>query len=608
MRIFLSVFGSALLLIAGFAFANVTELLSSADEARWNLDYEAAARIYESVLDTDPENIEALLGLAYSYRELERYDEAVALCDRLIALYPDDSYYWEEKGGILEEFGDYEGALACYVRAEELTPLDPPTISSGITRMLESTGDYAGLLSYYDSLLAVNESYVQAWLGKANAFAQLGDYAAALQCYDRAADIEPENVWVWFRKGDTLKEIGKHEEAAATYDHILTLGIPTTDEWIYVIRYFTIRQDSERVIRAADKALDMDPSSTYVWRMKADAYLTLGDQDAYTDCIDKVLAFEPEDEWALGAKAMDLYQRGFREESLSYYQRIVKLRPDDAGTWATTAFSLSLIGEHDLCWEYFDRALELEPEDMMTWITKAAALSGAGKFEEAITCYDRVLELDPDYYVAAVGKGDVLYELGRGEEALDVYDRAIETTPYAADAILLHKAGVLNMMGRFTEADAIYQAFLIDDPTNTVVLSLRAYNFARAGEYAEALESVREIRAIEDHVAWALFEYALSAHVGSPYEDILDKAPEVGENTWYGALLQFLNGEITGEELLAESADNGDKLCQAEYFIALKAALAGDEETARAHWDACIATGATDSNYYVLAKSALANR
>jgi tetratricopeptide (TPR) repeat protein len=70
---------------------------------------EQAVKEYRAAIDADPTYTDALHGLARTYQDLNRYDEAIAIAQKLAALDPDDvlphtslSILYQKKGMIAE--------------------------------------------------------------------------------------------------------------------------------------------------------------------------------------------------------------------------------------------------------------------------------------------------------------------------------------------------------------------------------------------------------------------------------------------------------------------------------------------------------------------------
>ena len=86
-----------------------------------------------------------------SLRNLGRYQEALACCDRAIEINPHDEMAWYNKGAALGNLGRYQEAIACYDRAIEINP-----------------------------------RYAEAWSNKGVALGNLGRYQEAIGCFEGA--------------------------------------------------------------------------------------------------------------------------------------------------------------------------------------------------------------------------------------------------------------------------------------------------------------------------------------------------------------------------------------------------------------------------------------
>jgi tetratricopeptide (TPR) repeat protein len=71
----------------------------------------------------DPEEIaDAYVREADSLASGKRYEEAIAVYDRAIGVYPDCSEAWTNKAGILRLLGKLQEALECAEKALEIGP------------------------------------------------------------------------------------------------------------------------------------------------------------------------------------------------------------------------------------------------------------------------------------------------------------------------------------------------------------------------------------------------------------------------------------------------------------------------------------------------------
>lgn len=106
----------------GFAKSRA-ELLSKAEKAFHDGQIEEADRLYQRLLVKAPNMVAALTGKAVTGTRL-RGDpqEAFALLDRAAELEPTNSHVWQTRAAILNENGDFDGAIAAARRALQLDP------------------------------------------------------------------------------------------------------------------------------------------------------------------------------------------------------------------------------------------------------------------------------------------------------------------------------------------------------------------------------------------------------------------------------------------------------------------------------------------------------
>ncbi|MBL7071565.1 MAG: tetratricopeptide repeat protein [Candidatus Omnitrophica bacterium] len=144
-------------------------------------DYETAAQSYVKILSFDPDNEEALSGLAAIFAAMDNYDKAAEYCQSLISKYPNKSNYY---------------ILLAELQNEHSVGDPIETLESGIGQIPDS----------YD--LNVNLAYY---------YSAKGDDDASLEKADRATDINPSGEWAYRLKGRVYHKKGELAKAREAY-------------------------------------------------------------------------------------------------------------------------------------------------------------------------------------------------------------------------------------------------------------------------------------------------------------------------------------------------------------------------------------------------------
>jgi TolB-like protein/Flp pilus assembly protein TadD/DNA-binding winged helix-turn-helix (wHTH) protein len=227
---------------------------------------EEAMRDFQQALQASPGNAQVHAELGYQQYLLGRYPEAIASYRTVVALRPDDPYYWSAYAGLLLTVGDAAAAETALRRSLAIEPNEVAFSNLGTLRY--DKGDYAGAAGlfrraselnptdfFYLGLLAdaldadprtaaqARGSYVQAAtlaqrfvdakpddamaLAALGWFrAQLGERDSALRLGSQAQALEREPGEVALYNAQSFALLGMQEQARAALQSARTAGVP----------------------------------------------------------------------------------------------------------------------------------------------------------------------------------------------------------------------------------------------------------------------------------------------------------------------------------------------------------------------------------------------
>lgn len=135
-------------------------------------------------------------------------------------------------------------------------------------------------------------------------------------------------------------------------------------------------------------------------------------------------------------------------------------------------------------------AIRLEPNNHQNHLELATVLQGMDKNEEAIAAYDDCLRLQPDTASAFKYRGYCYRDIGKYDEAIADWTQA-----HRLDSDLnLHKhCGMLWQQKRkFNKAIAEYTVYLLSNPENARILSLRGQCYGITEQFPKALADLNK--------------------------------------------------------------------------------------------------------------------
>jgi tetratricopeptide (TPR) repeat protein len=218
----------ALLILAVLLAAAVPARAQDEADRAWAAgDLPTAERLYEARLAADPNDATALHRVAMIRAWAERYDESLALLDRLLVVDPRNREARVDRARVLAWRGDpvaaaraldpllaedpgflpalqaraqfeswagnYDESLATYGRIQEITPEDR-TVGLSRARVLSWASRFDAAVAAYDSLLRANPRDTEALVGLGTVLAWASRLDSAETVYRRVLELEPGNV------------------------------------------------------------------------------------------------------------------------------------------------------------------------------------------------------------------------------------------------------------------------------------------------------------------------------------------------------------------------------------------------------------------------------
>lgn len=254
------------------------------------------------------------LGLAFAFWREDKYADAIASCDRVLQVEPENVAALIIRGDSLvgsnefdEGIQEYDNAMK-YVNASDY---DRCTFNASIfcregyarrqqnqTEALESLNNsiklnrnlsdawyWKGYIhneqgKYDEANRELNEATKLKqwngyfWLEKAYALLMLNDSSKdsskeAIRACNQSIQLNPDNDYFWYYKGWILNELGWYEEANWSLENATKLDPKKGDYWIEKAFSLLKLEKSKEAIRACKQSIQQDPDNAYYWYYKA---------------------------------------------------------------------------------------------------------------------------------------------------------------------------------------------------------------------------------------------------------------------------------------------------------------------------------------------------
>jgi len=197
-------------------------------------------RLHRSVL---------LFNIAQIHAQIGPYEDAIEYFTQAMAVDPNYSEYYNDRGSVYLKMGMFEAAERDYRQAIELSP-PYPEVWTNLGQCYRAMGRMDEAIHAYTRALDLSPDAMLATVGRAEAQAALDRPKLALADYTRALSIEPDQPLVLAGRAVLHYEAGRLREALEDLDAALELA-PDVAE-LYQNRAVALREVGDRDRAASD--------------------------------------------------------------------------------------------------------------------------------------------------------------------------------------------------------------------------------------------------------------------------------------------------------------------------------------------------------------------
>jgi len=170
----------------------ISRLLSEADSACANEEWDSAEKKLIAVIRIDPKNKEAYQGLGHVYTERDEYTQAEETYRFLLQLDSEDDSTLIRLGDLTEKMGEIERAIECYQQAVIINPNLSGRFAK-LSELLFSLEQYESALESIREAIDIephNPKYLDSLVETS---IMIGDQVMAMEAYEQLRMANPEN-------------------------------------------------------------------------------------------------------------------------------------------------------------------------------------------------------------------------------------------------------------------------------------------------------------------------------------------------------------------------------------------------------------------------------
>ena len=423
-------------------------------------DFYTALIYFQDAQKQQPTAVDALIGLAECYYELQRDDQALAIYQSLTEA---QANVWKVQfnlGRIYLESGRFEESVTAFRKAVNLKQDDPDTLRNlGVA--LTKLGRPTDALPYLTPVVAKQRFDPDDAYSLGEAHAKLGDWAQAAAAfkagaYKRGTDADALSRWgtmlynadqmdqalealkeakmrasrhleASYYMADIYRRLGNSIEALGQYRVVLDQRPDDIQALVQIAYLFFKLNQLGEAHRHYEKLKTVAPNHSAITNLAAlesienEKKVDLGKPTPGVT-LREVVAANPNHGESYVNLGAQLITEGAYPEAVTVLQKAVSLLPNSAAAHFNLGLAQLKVSDFQSAIASNQRALQLRPEWSAAYNNLGQALAGVNKMTEAAQAYQEAIRIAPQFAGATYSLGRAYLSLGRKDLAQPLLD------------------------------------------------------------------------------------------------------------------------------------------------------------------------------------------
>lgn len=438
-------------------------VLKRAQAAVLSRDFALAARLYKTLLKTEPGNVKLLGELGALYVKAGEDNKALPYYEQILMFSKDDFDALNSMGGVYRRLKRYDDSIRVLQQALD-TGKNAAEVNYNLGFTYKLMGNYDDAIECFESVIEDNPSDVLAYNHLGAIYALRKDHQRAVAAYKRGLQIDPNHPVLQLNLAKSFVALHNDSDAAAAYEAALR----AKPGWLDAIRDYTnllVREHKTKDAAAlVKKSILLYPKDVGIQNLLGRIYLKQFDFPEAVHTFEKARKIDDKNTQTLSGLA-EAYEKGDKPaDAVNVLKTAESAEPENTGIKKQMAHALlsaneyesaeskikdlydkngndvqilDLFGQYYICRKdndkadlYFKKIEKLDPTYIDYCREAAGRFKQTGQLENAeqyIIKYLQTKKNDPAGFIALAGINEAA---GNTVAALENYHKALKYDQY----------------------------------------------------------------------------------------------------------------------------------------------------------------------------------
>ena len=320
----------------------------------------------------------------YKYVRANRLDEADACFTQILEIDPGNTYALVGLGDVARKRGAYGDAVDCYLECLEYQG-DNNYALFGLADSYKALRQYDKAIEIWERYLGTDDANVTVLTRVADAYKKVSNFDRSKEIYLKALEVEPDNPYALIGLGYLHFDFKYFAEALQYWERVLH-----QEENRANIKILTAIGNCHRKLRTYEKgkeyfqqALELEHGNFYANFGMADCHRGLGEQDESLFYWRQILKADPRNKVILTRAGDSCRDLGRLDEAEDYYRGALNIGYDAYAVLGLAVISKER-GNHAEAVESLEKLIKNDPKNARLHHTLAECYVTQGRRREAV--------------------------------------------------------------------------------------------------------------------------------------------------------------------------------------------------------------------------------
>lgn len=491
---------------------------------------------------------------------------AARLYNTLLQQSPDDVNLLEKLGSIYVKSGNDQKALPFYLKVNELKPNDFATLNSlgGIYRRLKKYDDSIAVLKKARKL---NKDIAQVDYNLGFTYKFMEKYDEAVECFESAIQLNPSDVLAYNHLGAIHQKRGETQEAITTYQKGLKVDCNHPVLHLNLAKSYEKENQIKNAMAEYEAALRSKPGWADALSDYSKLLIRLNKTKEAKELVRQSLVLNPRNYKMYALNGNILVAQCDYPAAIEEYKKALEFDPVSKRALTGLAIALEENGNAISAVEYIEKVLQTYPSDLELLKRSISIAIGANRLNSAGTKLKTLLNTDSED-IEALDLAGQYYIVKKESDKAEKFYRRINTINPDDLTFMFHAARRYKQIGKIPNAEHSLRRYLANNPNDSKGFTELGILCEELEKTEEALTNYKKAIALDPNNGLARKCLEKMSSIDDTLKDILGQEVEeydpesekgpVEEQTSEEAVQETPAEEKTEESLIDEEASSTD--------------------------------------------------